>query len=141
MGKAIATDVLVMVDGTDLSSFADQIDTPLEKEQVDVSGFGGTKEFLPGVEDATLTVEFLSGFGTAEPHGIVYPLYSSGSQFPVYVVPTSGSITATNPCFGGIGVVYAYNGGAASLNDVGKFSVDFKPAPGYSFTWGTVAPS
>ena len=140
MGKFISNDWKVVVNGTDLSQYADSVDTPQEKEQVDVSGFGGTREFLPGIEDATLTIEFIQGFGSAEPHTVIYPLYDGGSLFPVYVQPfrqegTSGS----NPLFGGSASVYQYNGGAAALNDVGKFSVDFKPAPGNRFTWGTTA--
>lgn len=141
MGKFISTNWKVVVNGHDLSEYADQVDTPLEKEQIDVSGFGGTREYLPGQEDGTLTVEFISAFGSAEPHQVLYPLYTSGSHFPVFVQPDADSgTTAANPVFGGTACLYAYNGGAASLNDVAKFSVDFKPAPGASFTWGTVAP-
>ena len=139
-GKHIATDWKVVVNGQDLSEFADSVDTPAEKEQVDVSGFGGTREFLPGIEDATITVEFLQGFGTADPHGILYPLYAAGSAFPMYVQPfRSEGTSGTNPLFGGTASLYSYNGGAASLNEASKFSVDFKPAPNSSFTWGTVA--
>lgn len=140
MGKFISDNWKVMVNGHDLSAYADQIDTPQEKEQIDVSGFGGTREFLPGQEDATLTIEFLSAFGSNEPHDVLYTLYSSGSHFPVYVQPDADAGTsATNPIYGGTACLYQYNGGAASLNDVAKFSVDFKPAPNSSFAWGTAA--
>lgn len=141
MPKFISNNWKVSVDGNDLSTYADSVDTPLEKEQVDVSGFGGTREFLPGIEDATLTVEFLSAFGSNEVHDVLYNLYAVGSHFPVFVQPDAdGGTSDTNPIFGGTAVLYSYNGGAASLNDAAKFSVDFKPAPNSSFTWGTVAP-
>lgn len=141
MGKFISDRWKVVVNGFDLSRYADSVDTPQEKDQVDVSGFGGTREFLPGVEDSTLTIEFLQGFGSAEPHQVLQPLYSSGTVFAVYVQPFSDQGTsATNPVFGGTASLYTYNGGAAALNEAGKFSVDFKPAPNSRFTWGTVAP-
>ena len=87
MAKFLSTDWKVVVAGTDLSRFADSVDTPMEKDQVDVSGFGGTREFIPGIEDATITIEFLQGFGTNEPHTVLYPLYNSGTTFVMYVQP------------------------------------------------------
>jgi len=138
MAKFISTDWRVVVNNVDLSDHADSVDTPQEKEQIDVSGFGGTREFLPGIEDATLTIEFIQDFGTAKVHQTVYPLYSGGSTFPIYVQPSRSSGTSTtNPVYGGTASVYTYNGGAAALNDVSKITVDFKPAPGARFSWGT----
>ncbi len=141
MAKFLSTDWKVIVANTDLSRYADSVDTPMEKEQVDVSGFGGTREFIPGIEDATITVEFIQGFGTNEPHTVLYPLYSAGTTFVMYVQPfrTLGTST-TNPLMGGTASMYQYNGGAAALNEAAKFSVDFKPSPGSRFTWGTAAP-
>jgi len=141
MAKFLSTDWKVVVAGTDLSRFADSVDTPMEKDQVDVSGFGGTREFIPGIEDATITIEFLQGFGTNEPHTVLYPLYNSGTTFVMYVQPFRAQGTSTaNPVMGGTASMYQYNGGAAALNDAAKFSVDFKPAPGARFAWGTTAP-
>jgi hypothetical protein len=141
MAKFISDNWKVVVNSKDLSVFADSVDTPQTKDQVDVSGFGGTREFIPGIEDAELTVEFLQGFGTNEPHDVLYPLYSSGTTFSVYVQPFRGTgTTSANPIYGGTASLYEYNGGAASLNDPSKFSATFKPAPNSKFTWGTVAP-
>lgn len=141
MAKQVSKFWKVVVNNVDLSRYADSVDTPQEKEQIDVSGFGGTREFIPGIEDATITVEFLQGYGANEPHTVIYPLYNGGSTFPIYVLPNSTAGTSSsNPLFGGTASVYAYNGGAAALNEAQKFSVDFKPAPNAVWTWGTVAP-
>jgi hypothetical protein len=133
-----------MVNNVDLSDHAFAIDTPQAKDQVDVSGFGGTREFVPGVEDATLTIQFLQDFGTAtteKVHATLQPLFNSGSAFPVYVQPFSTSGTSTtNPIFGGTANLYDYNGGAATLNERAELTATFRPASGYKFTWGTVAP-
>jgi hypothetical protein len=141
VAKFLSTDWKVIVNNTDLSRWADSVDTPQEKDQVDVSGFGGTREFLPGIEDSTLTVEFIQDFGTLGPHQTLYPLFSAGTTFVVYVQPVrSAGTSVTNPVYGGTASAYTYNGGAAALNDAAKFTQDFKPATGARFTWGTTAP-
>ena len=144
MAKLVSTIWKVMVNNVDLSSHAFAIDTPQSKDQVDVSGFGGTREFLQGVEDATLTIQFLQDFGTAtneKVHSTLQPLFNSGSLFPVWVQPFSTSGTSTtNPIFGGTAMLYDYNGGAATLNERAELTGTFRPASGSKFTWGTVAP-
>jgi hypothetical protein len=142
VAKFISTDWKVMVNGVDLSNHAFNVDTPQERDQVDVSGFGGSREFLPGAEDATLTIQFIQDYGTASVHATLYGLFStSGTVFPVYVQPfRSLGTSQNNPIFGGTASMYTYNGGAAALNERSEISVDFKPAPNSRFTWGTLAP-
>jgi hypothetical protein len=144
MAKFLATDVKVYVNGVNLSDHADSVDTPEEKEQIEVSGFSsaGTREFLPGLSDQTIEVEFLQDFASAKVHATLQPLYAGGSAFAMFVQPDSSDGTsATNPLFGGSASLYAYNGlGGAALNEPVKITATFKPAPGSSFSWGTVAP-
>lgn len=144
MAKFLATDVKVKVNNVDLSDHADSVDTPEESEQVDVSGFSPTRtrEFLAGLSDQTIEVEFLQDFASSKVHATLQPLYSSGTSFPMFVQPDSDAGTSTtNPIFGGTAVLFSYNGlGGASLNEPVKITATFKPAPGSSFSWGTVAP-
>lgn len=143
MAKFLATDIAVKVAGVKLSDHADSVDTPEESEQVDVSGFSPTRtrEFLAGLSDQTIEVEFLQDFAAASVHHTLQPLYASGTTFPVYVWPDSdGGAGTLNPSFGGTAVLFSYNGlGGASLNEPVKITATFKPAPGASFAWGTVA--
>ena len=110
---------------------------------MDVSGLGGSRKFLPGQEDSTLTIQFLNDFGTTSVHNTLYPLYSSGSAFPVYVQPfNQGSASVgdiTNPIFGGSACLFSYNGGAATLNQRGELTAEFKPSPTSIWAWGTAA--
>ena len=143
-GKFVSTDWRVVVNQKDFSDHAFNVDAPQEKEQIDVSGFGGSREFLPGLEDSTLTVQFLNDFGTVNPvHATLYALYSSGTSFPVYVQPFNGgtmsTADATNPLFGGTAILYSYNGGNATLNQRAEVTAEFKPAPNSTFAWGTTA--
>ncbi len=140
MSKSVANRWKVVVNSVDLSVYADSVDTNNEKDQIDMSGFGGAREYLPGIEDATLTIEFFFGQGTNEPHRVMYPLYAGGSAFPVYCLADSTAGTsATNQIYGGSASIYTYPVSAA-LNEPVKYSVDFKPAPNSNFTWGTTAP-
>jgi len=143
MSKFLLTDVKVVVAGKDLSDHAFNVDTPETKPQVDVSGFNPTRtsEFLAGLADQTITVQFRSDFAANSVHATLQPLYSGGSVFPMYVQPTSGTPTATNPVFGGSAVMFDYNGLSGALNADAQMTVTFKPAPGSLFTWGTVPPS
>ena len=143
MSKFLLTDVKVMVNNVNLSDHAFNIDTPSTKPQVDVSGFNpnSTMEYLPGLADQTITVQFRSDFAAASVHATLAPLYQGGSVFPIYVSPTSGTPSATNPVFGGSATMYDYNGLSGALNADAEMTVTFKPAPGSLFSWGTVPPS
>lgn len=145
MSKFLNTSDKVVIGTTDLSDHAFRLDTPQTKEQVDVSGFSNTltREFLAGLEDATITIGFLQDFGTNSVHSVLYPLYDSGSVFPMYVQPDGrGGTTGqgTNPIFGGSAILFDYNGLSGELNARGEIEATFKPAPNSRFSWGTVTP-
>ena len=143
MAKFIFTDGKVVVNNRNLSDHAFSIDTPSEKEQIDVSGFSatGTREFLPGLADQTIEVGFLQDFGTNSVHQTLEALYTAGSSFPFFVQPDSDAGTsASNPIYGGTASLYEYNGLSGELNARSEVTGVFKPAPGSRFAWGTVAP-
>lgn len=141
MAKFVFTKGKVVVNNVDLSDHAFGVDTPQEKEQIDISGFSatGTKEFAPGATDQTIEVKFLQDFAASSVHATLNPLYTGGSSFPIYVMPdqTLGT-SATNPKYGGTATLYSYNGLSGDLNARGEITATFKPASGSSFTWGTV---
>ena len=136
-------DVKVLVNSVDLSDQAFGIDVPMEKDQVDVSTFSptGTRSFVPGVSDQTITINFRQNFASGKVHQTLYPLFSGGSTFPLYVWPDSDSGTSsTNPVCGGTASIYSYNGLSGALNDSADIECEFKPAPGSNFRWGTAVP-
>src|SRR4029077_7335040 len=128
------------IDGHDLSNFAFSLDTPDEREQVDVSGFNifGTREYLPGQRDQSIVVGFLQGFGTGEPHRVLQPLYEGGSVFPIELLPDAGTAVGPgNPRFWGTASLYAYDGLNGQLNARGEITATFRPAAGAGFQWAT----
>jgi hypothetical protein len=140
MPKFLLDRAKVMVNGVDLSDYAFSLDTPETREQVDVTGFNptGSREFLPGQKDQTITVGFLQGFGSGEPHRVLEPLFTSGTTFPVSVMPDMTSpASASNPTFSGTASLFDYNGLAGQLPARAEITATFKPASGNAFTWGT----
>lgn len=138
--KYLLTKAKVTINGVDLSLFAHSLDTPDEREQVDVSGFNvnGTREFLPGLRDQTITIGFLQGFGSAEPHRVLEPLYEGGSTFAISILPDgSASPGPGNPSFGGTATMFSYNGLSGELNARGEIQAVFKPAANTGFAWAT----
>src|SRR3954452_24432535 len=104
MGKYLLNNGKVLVGAADLSNYAFSLDTPDEKEQVEVSGFNptGSREFLPGQRDHTITIGFLQGVGSAEPPPILQPLYEGGSAFVIPVQPHApAAVGPGDPKFGG----------------------------------------
>jgi hypothetical protein len=141
VGKYLLTNAKVTVDGHDLSRFSFSLDTPDEREQVDVSGFNpfGTREYLPGLRDQSIVVGFLQGFGTSEPHAVLQPLYESGTTFAITIQPdATAPVSVGNPKFGGTASLYAYDGLNGQLNARGEITATFRPASGGGFQWGTV---
>src|SRR4029077_20779173 len=118
-------------------------DTPGTKEQVDVSGFSttGSREFLPGLADDSIVIQFENDFADSQVHATLEPLYRNGTTTLVYVVPTSAAVSATNPAFGGQGVLFDYNGLSGALNARSETTATFKPAPGGVFQWSATAPT
>jgi hypothetical protein len=143
MSKFLLKDVKVMVGTVDLSSHAFNVDTPGTKEQVDVSGFSttGSREFLPGLADESIVIQFENDFAASQVHATLEPLYRNGTTTLVYVVPTSAAVSATNPAFGGQGVLFDYNGLSGALNARSETTATFKPAPGGVFQWAATAPT
>lgn len=140
MAKYLLTNAKITVNGIDLSRFGFSLDAPDTREQVDVSGFNptGTREYLPGQRDQTITVGFLQGFGSAEPHRVLEPLYSSGTTFVISIQPdATAGVSPANPSFGGTATLYEYNGLAGQLNARGEISAVFRPAGSSGFVWGT----
>jgi hypothetical protein len=143
MAKYLNTKVKVVVAGRDLSDHAFSVDTPDEREEVDVSGFSatGTREFLPGTRDASIEIGFLQDFGTNSVHQTLNQLYTAGTPFPIYVMPDMvAGTSATNPLYGGTASLYTYDGLSGELNARGEVTATFRPASGSTFSWGTVAP-
>lgn len=130
MAKFINQDIVVSINGVDLSDHAFSVDIQLEREQVDVSGFNstGAKEFLPGPSDQTVTIGFLQDFASSKVHQTLEPLYTNSSTFGMSIKPTSSSVSATNPRFWGTAAMFSYGGLNGELGARSEITAVFKSA-------------
>lgn len=139
MAKYLFTDGYVVVNGVNLSNHAFRMDTPQENERVDVSGFSstGTKEYLAGQKEESVTIGFLQDFGAALVHATLEPLFRNRTIHLVELRPTSAAVSATNPKLSGSVQLLSYNGLSGELNSRGETEATFTPATQAGLTWGT----
>ena len=142
MAKGAATDWKVVVNGVVLSSWAFDVEIADEKERLEVSGFSptGSREYVPGLSEQTVTVQFRNDLAAGGPFATVRPLYEGGSAFPFWVQRDSDVGTSTtNPIYGGTASIFSFPM-QATLNEVEETSYEFAPAANSSFRWGTAFP-
>ncbi len=139
MAKYLLTDGFVSINGVDLSDHAHTLDTPQEKDRIDVSGFNstGASEFLPGVKTESVSVGFRQNFASAKVHATLQPLFQNNSTFAFEIRPTSTAVSATNPRFWGTASLFTYNGLSGERNDVGEVTAALLPATSTGFVWAT----
>lgn len=139
MPKYILTDGYVEINTVDLSDHAHGLDTPQEKERIDVSGFNsaGTKEFLPGSKEESATIQLRQSFTTNKVHQTLEPLFRNGTAFGFSIRSSSGTVSAQNPRFWGTASLFTYNGLSGDINSVGEVVAELRPATSTGFVWAT----
>ena len=112
MAKRIALKDSVKVDTTDLSNWARSVEFSSEHDRVDVSGFNptGAREYLAGATDQSVTVEFFNGYGTGEPHPILYPIHKNRTTVAfAWRQDQTAAVGVTNPELRGNVQLLTYN--------------------------------
>jgi hypothetical protein len=139
MSKFVLTNAAIIVNSVDLSNHCSQVEVSMEKEEVDVTSFGSSaKEILPGVADASITATFFNDFAAASVDATLQPLYQSGSQFPVKVIPNGTVVSATNPSYLGTMVLLQYTPISGGMGDASTMDVEFRNAAQAGIVRGTV---
>lgn len=136
MGKILLNSAVVLVAGKDLSNYAFSLDTPDERDQVDVSGFNPTaaSEFLPGKRVQSAAIGFVNDYaGTAGPHQTLQPLYESGTSFAISIQPDPNAAQYLK----GTVSMFSYNGISGQLGARAELTATFSPAPNATLAWGT----
>ena len=139
MSKFLLNDAKVVVAGKDLSDHAFNVDTPETKPQVDVSGFNPnlTMEYLPGLADQTITVQFRSDFAAGKVHATLQPLIGSNTAVPVEIRPVNGARSATNPAVLMQGLLMSYSALDGSVGDASSITAEFQNASQTGITYPT----
>lgn len=128
MAKFVATDVKVTINGSNLSDHIAQVSLEQTADEIEVTSFGTDwrQRVGGGLKDASISIDFHQDFGAGSVDALLSPLF--GSIATVVVVPTSGSVSATNPSFTGTFSVVQYSPVASSVGDLATLSVSWPSA-------------
>ena len=97
MAQLVLTNADITVNGVVLSDRANSVELNYEIESVEVTAFGTNRSFVGGLQNNTITIEFMQDFAAAETEATIFPLV--GQQTSVTVRPSSAATSATNPLY------------------------------------------
>ena len=95
MAQIVLTNADITVNGVVLSNRANSVELNYEVESVEVTAFGGNRSFVGGLQNNTITIDFMQDFVAANVEATIFPLV--GQQTTVTVRPTAA---ATGPAGG-----------------------------------------
>ena len=122
MAKFSATDYKITVNGTNLSTNLNSVELALESDDLETTAFGGTfRERIGGLKTGSLTLQFMQDFAAASVDATLFPLFNTLAT--VVIVPTSGTVTSSNPSYTAICLANSYTPHASSVGDIATFSV------------------
>jgi hypothetical protein len=122
LAKFVATDFAISINGTPLSGNIAAATINTTAAEVEITAFGNSHvQRTSGLKDASVSLDFHQDFAAASVHSIINPLL--GGYATVTIVPTSGSVSATNPSVTLSALVTEYNPIEASIGDLVTFSV------------------
>ena len=97
MAQIVLTNADITVNGVVLSNRANSVELNYEIESVEVTAFGTNRSFVGGLQNNTITIEFMQDFAAAETEATIFPLV--GQQTSVTVRPSAAATSATNPLY------------------------------------------
>jgi hypothetical protein len=136
VAKFVATTVKTTINGVDLSDHIAAVTFDQTADEIETTAFGTAwrQRVGGGLKDASVKIDFHQDFGASSVDATLYPLF--GSIATVVVVPTNGSVSATNPSYTGTFSVTQYSPIASNVGDLATVSVTW-PSAG-TVTRGTV---
>ena len=129
MAQIVLTNADITVNGVVLSNRANSVELNYEIESVEVTAFGTNRSFVGGLQNNTITIEFMQDFVAANVEATIFPLV--GQQTSVTVRPTAASTSATNP-------LYTVSGTFLSSHTPVSGAVGELAMTSHTFTGGTL---
>jgi hypothetical protein len=124
MAQLVLTNADITVNGVVLSDRANSVELNYEVESVEVTAFGTNRSFIGGLQNNTITIEFMQDFAAAETEATIFPLV--GQQTSVTVRPSAAATSATNPLYTVTGTfLSSHTPVAASVGELAMTSLTF----------------
>ncbi len=125
MAKFVATDYKVTINGTNLSTSLASVELPIEIDEQETTAFGSEwKTRIAGLKSGSITLEFHQDFAAGALDSILWPLL--GTNATVTVVPTSGTVTSSNPSYSGTFLVSQYTPYASTVGDLATVGITWQ---------------
>jgi hypothetical protein len=122
LAKFVATDYKVTLNGQNLSTSLASVELPIEIDEQETTAFGSEwRTRIAGLKSGSITLEFHQDFAAGAIDATLWPLL--GTNATVVVVPTSGTVTASNPSYTGTFLVTQYTPYASTVGDLATLSV------------------
>jgi len=122
LAKFVATDFDIKINSVPLSGNIAAATINTTAAEVEITAFGDSHtQRTSGLKDASVSLDFHQDFAAGAVHAIINPLL--GGYATVTIVPTSGSVSASNPSVTLSALVTEYNPIEASIGDLATFSV------------------
>ena len=124
MAKFVATDYKVTINGGTVSSSLASVELPIEIDEQETTSFGSEwRTRIAGLKSGSITLEFHQDFAAGALDSILWPLL--GTNATVVVIPTSGTVTSSNPSYTGTFLVTQYTPYASTVGDLATVSVSW----------------
>jgi hypothetical protein len=122
LAKFVATDYKVTINGQNLSTSLASVELPIEIDEQETTAFGSEwRTRISGLKSGSITLEFHQDFAAGALDSILWPLL--GTNATVVVVPTSGTVTASNPSYSGSFLVTSYTPYASTVGDLATVGI------------------
>jgi hypothetical protein len=122
LAKFVATDYKVTINGTNLSTSLASVELPIEIDEQETTAFGSEwRTRISGLKSGSITLEFHQDFAAGALDSILWPLL--GTNATVVVVPTSGTVTSSNPSYSGQFLVTSYTPYASTVGDLATVGI------------------
>jgi hypothetical protein len=122
MPKFYAQDYKITVGTAILSTSLASVTLDITADEVETTAFGSSyRTRIGGLKDASVSLDFHQDFGAGAIDSLLFPLL--GSTVAVKIVPTSGTVTASNPEYSMSCLVTQYQPFAGAVGDLATLSV------------------
>lgn len=127
MAVFYAQDFKVTIGTVNLSSYVTAVTLEMTADEVETTAFGSAaRTRIGGLKDGNVSIDFNQDFAAASVEATLYPLL--GTIATVTMVPTSGSVTATNPSYAVPCLVTQHMPISGQIGDLSTFSVTWPTA-------------
>ena len=122
MAKFYAQDYKITVGTAVLSSSLASVTLDITADEVETTAFGSSyRTRIGGLKDASVSLDFHQDFGAGSIDALLFPLL--GSTVAVKIVPTSGTVSSSNPEYSMSCLVTQYQPFAGAVGDLATLSV------------------